>query len=369
MLPTQTNRPKLAAVLAALALLRPFSAQAAPEDWKDSAAPPALTERLPAEEDPLAFEPENPEGPAGALPADNQWQDVPVDEDSYQEETPASSVASPPLSQGQPGRGSIENLYEYWEQEGYPSDVSYAFQAGGEVKDDGLVYSYWQIGLVGADEPRRQQILELASPRCLVTFYHCTFTHAQKVQAYQAVLALEDEAVRHVILTRNTDTVTVAVADGMEKEYAQLLIQDMGLGAVISVVSEDCIVTKFNLDSAQESAPCGPEHSLSASPSLGMGLDKGLGNSEAAAPAKRALPFFALLAAGLSLPLAMLWRLRRRVWVMQTNRGTQTASPRLSRRQTAQLVKDSARSPSPSRLPALLEQIDRLERSDGHTPD
>lgn len=375
MLPSQTNRQKLAAVCAVLTLLRPSPAQAAPADWEDSAAPPALTEYLPGEKDLLAVEPENPEEPAGALPSDNQWQDVPVDEDAYHEETPVASSAFRPLSQGQPGRGNVENLYEYWEREGYPADISYAFEAGGELKDDGLVYSYWEIGLAGADESRRQQILDLASPRCLVTFYDCSFTHDQKVQAYQAVLALNDPNIVHVILTRNTDTVVVAVAEGKEKEYAQLLVREMNLGAVVSVVSEDCILD-LQSESAQQSASQRRESALTASPGLGMGLDQGLDKGETASPAKEALLPFALLAAGLSLLLAALWRLSRRVLALQTVRETQTASPPLSRRQTARLVKESVRSPSPGLLPAILERVGRpagadgqREGPDGHAPD
>ena len=108
-------------------------------------------------------------------------EDVPVDESTYHEEEPAPYT---PV-QRTPGRGEITDILSYWEENGYPADVSYAFEAGGEVMEDGTVCAWWEIGLVDAGEEQRQEVLDLVSPAGLVTFYPCSYTHAQKVDAFE----------------------------------------------------------------------------------------------------------------------------------------------------------------------------------------
>ena len=70
------------------------------------------------------------ESPNGAREAPAN--DMPVDEDAYQE-IPSSTSDAPLLRDGLPGRGSIEAPDKYWAANGYPDDVSYAYEAGGEM--------------------------------------------------------------------------------------------------------------------------------------------------------------------------------------------------------------------------------------------
>lgn len=167
--------------------------------------------------------------------------DVPVDESTYREETPAPY--EPPVRL--PGRGEIGDILAYWEENGYPADVSYAFESGGEVMEDGTVRAWWEIGLVDADEARKQEILELVSPNCLVEFKACLFTHAEKQAAYDKLteLAVDDPNILEVIFIRNGDTVWVSVPEDVVKEYAEYLIRDLGLGAVVSVTDQHSIAS------------------------------------------------------------------------------------------------------------------------------
>lgn len=177
--------------------------------------------------------------------------DAPVDESTYREEP--SAPYTPP--QRLPGQGEITDILQYWEDNGYPDYVSYAFEAGGEMTDDGTIYSYWEIGLVDAGEAQKQKILELVHPTCLVEFKGALFTHAQKLAAYHKLMELAetDSNILQVIFIRNDDSVWVAVPEAQAKEYAKYLIRDCGLGAVVSVTDEDslnAVTTDSFLDGA-----------------------------------------------------------------------------------------------------------------------
>ena len=176
--------------------------------------------------------------------------DASEEESTYRAESPAPYTPS----RRQPGRGEIDDIYAYWEKNGYPDYVSYAFESGGEWSD-GAVYSHWEIGLADADETQKQAILDLVSPNCLVEFKNCLFTHAQKQTAYDTLteLAETDKNILEVIFIRNDDTVWVAVPEELTKEYAKYLIHDLGLGAVVSVTDEDslnAVTTDSFLDGA-----------------------------------------------------------------------------------------------------------------------
>ena len=209
----------------------------------------ALALTLPA----LAVAQTEPAAPGGLRPANaavshapTAWEeeavvptpivDIPVDENSYAE-TPSGAVGTPRLSDGQPGRGNVEELYEYFEETGYPGHLSYVFEAGGELRDE-TVYSYWLVGMVDATQEQKAAILDLAAPTCLVTFENAMFTHEEKVRAFEAIQALDDPNITHLVFGANTDTVWVGVPEELAKQYARYLIRDLGLGAVVSVTDE-----------------------------------------------------------------------------------------------------------------------------------
>lgn len=121
-----------------------------------------------------------------------------------------------PLSHGQPGRGDVDAPDKYWAAHGYPDDVAFAYEGGGELLEDGSYRGWWEIGLVDGDEARRQALLDLFSPSCLVTFVDCRYSYAVRTAAlaqleadgYQAVLGL------------NTDRIYVSV-DEADRDAAQ----------------------------------------------------------------------------------------------------------------------------------------------------
>ena len=161
--------------------------------------------------------------------------DVPVDESTYTEEP--VTVHIPPKRQ--PGRGDVEDLEAYFEENGYPDHLSFVFEEGGEMREDGTIYTYWLVGIVDITEEQEQAILDLAAPTCLVTFENALFNHEEKVRAYDTIAALEDPNITHLVFGKNTGTVWVGVPEEMAKDYAEYLIRDLDLGAVVSVTDEN----------------------------------------------------------------------------------------------------------------------------------
>lgn len=338
----------------------------------DRGEPPASSSYEPvvrfALDDPSALPtPEQPEAEP-AEPVDNSSIDAPVDEAACREETPG------PYTPAQlfPGRGEITDILQYWEDNGYPDRVSYAFEAGGEVTDDGAIYTYWEIGLVDADETQKQEILDLVAPSCLVEFKNCLFTHAQKQAAYDTLteLAVTDPNIEEVIFIRNGDSVWVSVPEELTKEYAKYLIRDLGLGAVVSVTDqhsisyfqgglENSVTTPgTGMDAASTPIPM-PEAPGGASAII-TGGESGL--LPAAPETTRTSPVFwvCLAMAFVAACTLTTMALRRRfIQVTVTRDGTvQAGVPApLTRRKTEQAVRESEASPDSTLYRTLLERI------------
>ena len=153
---------------------------------------------------------------------------------------------SSPLSDGRSGTGVLTNPERYWNENGYPPDVSFAFEAGGELRTlpDGTqrVYTYFEIGLVNATETRKAEIAALFAPECLLTFVPARYTHAQRQTLLQQITARGDEGLVSAMLVRNTDWVHVVVRDEAFETLAPLYQQlggDMVCVQTQSVQAED----------------------------------------------------------------------------------------------------------------------------------
>ncbi len=136
------------------------------------------------------------------------------------------------LRDGEPGRGTVENATEYWETNGYPDYVSYAFEAGGRMLDDVNSVSYWEIGLVDGDDGIKEEVLDLLDSTCLVTFIDCTYSYAQRIAAYDEIIAWSDPNIAQVTLGANTELVHVTLSRNLsleqQREYASNLVGEYG---------------------------------------------------------------------------------------------------------------------------------------------
>lgn len=157
--------------------------------------------------------------------------DIVITEDTVQGQSSVTATTAN-LRDGEPGRGTVENATEYWETEGYPNYVSYAFEAGGRMLDDVTSVSYWEIGIVDGDDGIKEEILDLLDATCLVTFIDCTYSYAQRVAAYDEITALDDSNIVQVTMGANTEMVHVTLSSSMsleqQQEYASKFVDEYG---------------------------------------------------------------------------------------------------------------------------------------------
>ena len=249
--------------------------------------------------------------------------------------------AAPRLADGEPGRGTIDDPDKYWVMNGYPEYISYAYNAGGELRDDGTSISYWEIGLVNADETIKKAILDLVSPNCRVTFWNCNYSYNQREKAFNEIYASRNDIVRDVAMLLNSEAVFVEIAEGYEKEYARKFIEQYGTFVVVtnSISSINNAMTgggSMGIDAGL--TPGGPP---------GTGFDSWL------------LPLCIIIVV---LIAAVVYINRNRlIPALQTNTGATVAqNPGLSRKHTVAAVKNSAVSPSNDVLKSIMRKIDEI---------
>jgi len=242
----------------------------------------------------------------------------------------------PRLSDGKAGNGTIDAPDKYWEMNGYPDNISFAFEAGGEMLEDGTSVAYWEIGIINADEASKQEILDLLSPDCLVTFRDCRYSYNQRKAAYNEIYASRNDIVRDVLMVRNSQDVLVEIADGYEKEYARKFIEKYG--AFISVTNDI---------SAANDALTGEGFDMGGNTKNGFNL--------------WVLTFGGVLILGMA---AILFSNRIRfVPAMQTANGNVvTGNPTVSRKQTITAIKNSAITPSDNVYTSIMEKIEKSQK-------
>ena len=96
-----------------------------------------------------------------------------------------SVKSADPFADSPMGTGTVKNLQEYWEKNGYPDYVSYAGQLGLASYDPNTqtesVYGLWTVGVVNATEEQKQEIISLVSSE-----YHVKLEEANYSYAYRA---------------------------------------------------------------------------------------------------------------------------------------------------------------------------------------
>ena len=300
---------------------------------------------------------------SGSTPA----ADAPADESRYREEIPADP-AGQPLSRGTPGRGTVEAPDKYWASSGYPENVSYAYEAGGELLEDGTIRSWWEIGLLDTSEDCRNEILDLLSPTCLVTFYDCTYSYAQRYAAYEALTARSDSRIQNCLLALNTESVLVWTSP----EERQALQEEVSVtyGALVVVLDTEAAVDDFSPAIPGSLPDMG---SSAAPPAPGSAV-----HTDAAPPAPGAVPsasmprfalLLACLAAAVLLPAAGWLLLRRRQpspAACTAEGNTAAAASALTRADAAAAIRASSIRP-PAHL--YTDLLSRLSGTDEQRPN
>jgi len=239
------------------------------------------------------------------------------------------------LADGEAGRGTIETPDKYWAENGYPDNISFAYEAGSETLEDGTSIAYWEIGIINADEASKQEILALLSPNCRITFRDCKYSYREREAAFNEIYASRNDIVRNVQMALNSEVVFVEIADGYEKEYARKYIEQYG--SFVAVTND--------ITAAMDATE-------------GLGLDGGDKNN----------------AFGLWLwPICLVFLIgavtivffnrTRLIPTLQTNNGNiVTESTPISRKQTISVIKNSVLTPSDDVFGSIMEKVDKAHK-------
>lgn len=262
----------------------------------------------------------------GPLPAPVTDGEAPADEDTYEEQPNYSDA--PHLADGEAGRGSIEAPDKYWGENGYPDDISFAYEAGGEVLSDDTTVLWWVIGIVNADDNRKQEIIDMFSPNCIITFMDSKYSYNQREAAYNEIRASEDENIHGAIMVLDSEVVMVEISEEHLKEYAEKFNRQYG----------SFVVVTDDLDAAKEAVM------------LGGGIDKDNNTW--------AWTTFAILLVGAA--SILFFNRTRLIPAMQTTRGTiVTQAAPISRKETIAAIKKNETAPSDGVFDSILLKINK----------
>jgi hypothetical protein len=279
--------------------------------------------------------------PQANTPTASDALDIPVVEETYEEEPESSNL--PRLADGEAGRGSIEAPDKYWGENGYPDDISFAYEAGGEMLEDGTSVSWWEIGIVNADEIRKQEIIDMLSPNCIITFMDCKYSYSQREAAYNEIRASGDDNIHGAIMVHNSEAVMVEISEEHLKEYAEKFNRKYGSFVVVTDNLDDgkddtIRVGGDDLDNSKEDTI------------RGGGMDKG-----------NSLWVWTIFAIMLIGAVFMVYFNRTRlIPAMYATRGTiVTSSAPISRKETIAAIKNNETAPSDGVFNSILLKIDK----------
>ncbi len=237
----------------------------------------------------------------------------------------------------------ITSPVDYWDTNGWPDDVSFAYEAGGELAgDDTTVLVYWEIGVVNASQTRKKEITSMFADTCIITFHDVAYSHAQReatlLEIETQVKESKDANFVYGYLINNTAQVYVVVKDEAFEEYSTRYAEQYG----------DMIWTQRESEAAAVETELG-------------GVDTGLGLTTEVPQSNNNTWLFVLLCTFVLAVLAMMFYFRRvrLVPAKQTANGSiVTGSQPLSRSQTVEAIKSSEFSPRDAVQDSIREKIE-----------
>ncbi len=137
------------------------------------------------------------------------------------------------------GYGMVNNIEEYFKKNGVPDNVSFFYEYGGEIKDDGTECSWILIGLVKNDQKHRNQILSLMSSNYRIEFKQGNYSYRERVKNYKKLVGLKDENMKNIVFMKSNDKILVGVDEKNIKTYQQKLEKEYG--KIIEVVNDNTI--------------------------------------------------------------------------------------------------------------------------------
>lgn len=119
------------------------------------------------------------------------------------------------------GHGYTNNLEYYYHNNGYPEYISYVYGYDKFMGDDGEMYVEYEIGLTDLSEKNRNEILNIASDKCYISFAQDMFSFNYRTQVYEEMRNEFTEA--HVRMADDCGRIYVYAPEGKEKEYLNQL--------------------------------------------------------------------------------------------------------------------------------------------------
>lgn len=138
------------------------------------------------------------------------------------------------FQRGERGRGEVEDIIAYWEENGYPENLSFIAETGSEMID-GVVYTNYDVGLVLATEEKCGEILDTTASNCVLRFTTGDTALWERELYFEKLCYLsvqeEDIGILEVRFYKNSDMIEVVVS-GSEKTYYDRFGKQFGKVAV-----------------------------------------------------------------------------------------------------------------------------------------
>ena len=186
-------------------------------------------------------------------PALNESAPAASESSATEESSSLPDLDTPMIFQrGERGRGDVEDIIAYWEENGYPENLSFIAETRSEMID-GVVYTNYDIGLVLATEEKCEEILDIAANNCVIRFTTGTTALWERECHFEKLCYLsvqeKDLGFLEVRLYKNSDMIEVVVS-GSEKTYCERFSKQFG--GVVVFVNERNAVTGIGLASPFE---------------------------------------------------------------------------------------------------------------------
>lgn len=137
---------------------------------------------------------------------------------------------------GEQGRGEIEDIISYWEENGYPDNLSFIAETGGEMIDD-VIYTSYDVGLVSDTEENRGEILDIAGSSNVLRFTTGNTSLWERSMHFEKLCYIaameEDIGILEVRFYKNSDMIEVVVS-GSETTYYERFGKQFGSVAVFT---------------------------------------------------------------------------------------------------------------------------------------
>jgi len=126
------------------------------------------------------------------------------------------------------GHGRLENPFEYWEANGYPPNISFAWEISTLTLTSGEIVRLWDIGIVDACDASRQEIIDLLSTDIRIRFVDSPVTHQQRREIYSAIIEMNSPIIQSAGFSPDSYMIYVWVNNDYYEMHNEILYEKFG---------------------------------------------------------------------------------------------------------------------------------------------